>query len=74
MTVHDMFELIEIAVDESIDIDFRDVDKGFISVADRVIVEYDDLFGYPKMIWIDYIETMADEEIAVELVSFEIVD
>ena len=74
MTVHDMFELIEIAVDESIDIDFRDVDKGFISVADRLIVEYDDLFGYPKMIWIDYIETMADEEIAVELVSFEIVD
>ena len=43
-----MFELIEIAVDESIDIDFRDVDKGFISVADRVIVEYDDLFGYQK--------------------------
>ena len=71
-TIDDMFDLIENAVDESIEIDFGDMRSVFR--ADRFNIEYDDQFGYPGEIWIDYILEYADEEITVELLSFEILD
>ena len=71
-TIDDMFDLIEDAVDESIEIEF--VDMSSVFRADRLNIEYDDLLGYPGEIRIDYILGYADEEITVELLSFEILD
>ena len=45
-TIDDMFDLIEDAVDESIEIEF--VDMSSVFRADRFNNEYDDLFGYPS--------------------------
>ena len=37
-----------------------------------LIVEYDDVYGFPKLISIDYIENIADDEIAYLYTDFEI--
>jgi len=49
--------------------DYRTVERVFDAIeealdggADAVRVEYDEAYGYPREVWIDYDERLADEE------------
>lgn len=37
-----------------------------------LVIEYDDVYGFPKLISIDYVENIADDEIAYMYTDFEI--
>ncbi len=71
-SIEELFNLIEEAVDESIEIDFTDLGEGIINRADGIIVEYDEFFGYPRSIRLDYIRSISDEELAIEISNFEL--
>jgi len=56
-TIEDVFDFLE-------DLLSRDLAS--------LIVEYDDVYGFPKLISIDYVENIADDEIAYLYTDFEI--
>lgn len=69
--VGSLFSIIEIALDTSIQSDFTFIDKGFIRRADEISVTYDKHYGFPRRIYIDYLNGIADEELTIEVVDFQ---
>jgi hypothetical protein len=56
-TIEDVFDFLEGLLDRELA---------------SLIVEYDDVYGFPKLISIDYVENIADDEIAYFYTEFEI--
>ncbi len=73
-TIADLFQLIEDGVDESIALDFGFLDRGFINRAESILIDYNDFYGYPESIRLDYITGIADEELSIQVKQFDILE
>ncbi len=55
----------------TIDKIFAEVEKDLGGEADQVTVEYDETYGFPKQVSIDFIQQAADDELGLTVSEFE---
>lgn len=55
----------------TIDKIFDELKKDLDGAADKVTVEYDETYGFPKQVSIDYIQQAADDELGLTVSEFE---
>ena len=55
----------------TIDKIFDELKKDLVGEADKVTVEYDETYGFPKQVSIDFIEQAADDELGLTVSEFE---
>jgi len=74
VTIDGLFDFINVAVDETIPTGYRDpMDRDLdLFVAFGVIIDYDEVYGFPTSIFIDYVRQLADEEFSVQVRDFEV--
>ena len=51
---------------------FNFIESLLVKDLASLIIEYDDVYGFPKLISIDYVENIADDEIAYLYTNFKI--
>jgi hypothetical protein len=55
----------------TMDLIFAELESGLSGEADEVTVTYDETFGFPADIWLDYDQQTADEELGLTVTAFE---
>jgi len=74
VTLDGLFDFINVAVDETVSTGWRDPfdrDKDLL-VAFGTNIVYDETYGFPTSMFIDYVRQIADEELYVSVRDFEV--
>ena len=73
-TFEAFFNFIDVAVNDTIPTGWRDVfnDNAELFLANSTDITYDEDFGFPVSIFIDYDRSIADEELFVNIRDFEL--